>query len=103
VTAAAQAVQRGPNGPFVYVVKPDRTVEQRSVRLGPVRDGLALIEQGLGAGERVVVDGQYKLTAGARVDLGPIKAAASACSGEEAAASPPRPCAVRRVLRARNS
>jgi membrane fusion protein, multidrug efflux system len=73
VTVPAQVVQRGPNGPYAYVIKPDQTVEARPVKLGQVRDGVALIEQGLASGERVVVDGQYKVTAGARVEAAPGK------------------------------
>jgi multidrug efflux system membrane fusion protein len=68
VTVPAQVVQRGPNGTFVYVIKPDDTVEARTVKVGPVRDGIAVIDEGLAAGERVVVDGQYKIQPGSRVD-----------------------------------
>ena len=73
VTVPAQVVQRGPNGTYAYVIKPDQTIETRPVKLGQVRDGVALIEQGLAAGDQVVVDGQYKVTAGARVDAAPAK------------------------------
>jgi multidrug efflux system membrane fusion protein len=68
VTVPAQVVQRGPNGTFAYVIKDDQTVEARPVKLGQVRDGVAVIDQGLSAGERVVVDGQYKVQPGTRVD-----------------------------------
>jgi multidrug efflux system membrane fusion protein len=67
VAVPAQVVQRGPNALYAYVVKPDQTVERRAVKVGPVRDGLAVIEEGLAPGERVVVDGQFKLRPGARV------------------------------------
>jgi multidrug efflux system membrane fusion protein len=70
VTVPAQVVQRGPDGTFAYVIKPDSTVEPRKIKVGETRDGTAMIEQGLAAGERVVVDGQYKIRPGIRVDPG---------------------------------
>ena len=63
----ASVVQRGPQGAFAFVIKGDDTVEIRAVKVGQIEQGQALIEDGLQAGERVVVDGQYKLQAGARV------------------------------------
>jgi membrane fusion protein, multidrug efflux system len=68
VTVPAAVVQRGPQGDYAYVIKPDSTVEMRPVSVGQLRDGVALIDSGLSAGERVVVDGQYKLRPGSRVD-----------------------------------
>jgi len=68
VTVSSQVIQRGPNGTFAYVIKPDDTVEARDVKVGPVRDGIAVIDEGLVVGERVVVDGQYKIQPGSRVD-----------------------------------
>jgi multidrug efflux system membrane fusion protein len=68
ITVPAATVQRGPQGTYAYVIKPDSTVETRPVTVGQLRDGIALIDSGLSAGERVVVDGQYKLRPGARVD-----------------------------------
>jgi multidrug efflux system membrane fusion protein len=68
VTVPAQVVQRGPDGTFAYVIKPDNSIEMRKVKLGPVRDGVAVIDEGLAAGERVVVDGQYKIQPGSHVD-----------------------------------
>jgi multidrug efflux system membrane fusion protein len=68
VTVPAPVVQRDPDGPYVYVIKPDNTVERRSVTIAQIRDGTAIIEQGVAVGERVVIDGQYKLSPGVRVD-----------------------------------
>jgi multidrug efflux system membrane fusion protein len=65
----ASVVQRGPQGPFAFVIKGDDTVEIRPIKVGPIEQGEALIESGLQAGERVVADGQYKLQAGSRVKL----------------------------------
>ena len=52
---------------YVYVVKPDQTAELRSVHVAQISDGQALIDQGLKSGEIVVVDGQYRLKEGSRV------------------------------------
>ena len=71
VTVPSTVVQDGQQGPFVFVVKGDKTVETRPVRIGPSRDGEILIEEGLAAGETVVVDGQVRLTIGAKVDAKP--------------------------------
>ena len=75
VTVPAAVVQRGPQGTFAYVIKPDSTVEMRPISVAQLRDGVALIDTGLRAGEQVVVDGQYKLRPGARVDAGGAKSA----------------------------
>jgi membrane fusion protein, multidrug efflux system len=61
------AVQSGPNGSYAFVVRQDSTVETRAVRVAASRNGEALIESGLSAGETIVVDGHYKLRPGARV------------------------------------
>jgi len=72
ITVPAAVVQRGPQGTYAYVIKPDSTVELRPIAVAQLRDGIALIDTGLSAGERVVVDGQYKLRPGARVDAKPV-------------------------------
>jgi len=63
------AIQRGPQGTFVYVVKADKTVEVRPVKVGPTAGADAAIETGLSAAEQVVVDGVDKLRAGSAVQL----------------------------------
>jgi membrane fusion protein, multidrug efflux system len=67
-TVPSQTVQDGPNGHYAYVIKPDNTVERRAVDVASIQDGIAVVTKGLAAGERVVVDGQYRLTNGARVN-----------------------------------
>ena len=62
-------MQQGPNGHYAYVIKPDDTVERRAVDVASIQDGIAVVTKGLSAGERVVVDGQYRLTNGARVKI----------------------------------
>lgn len=73
-TVPAQTVQQGSDGAYVYVIKPDDTVERRVVEISSVQDGVAVIAKGLQAGEKVVVDGQFRLTNGARVRALPAKA-----------------------------
>ena len=63
------AVQRGPQGLFAYVVKPDATVEPRPVKIGPITGGRAVVEGGIEAGETVVTAGHYRLKAGQKVDV----------------------------------
>jgi multidrug efflux system membrane fusion protein len=66
------AVQRGPKGPFVYVVNPDeQTVGVRVVTVGVMQGEEASIETGLAAGESVVVDGTEKLREGSKVEVRP--------------------------------
>jgi len=72
ITVPAEVVQRGPNELYIFVIKPDSTVERRIVKLGPVRDGIAVIDAGLSTGERVVVDGQFRLKPGAKVAVSPL-------------------------------
>jgi len=68
-TVPAQTVQDGPNGRYAYIIKEDSTVERRTVEVSAVQDGIAVITKGLLIGDRVVVDGQYRLTNGARVKV----------------------------------
>ena len=84
LTVPAAAVQRGQDGTYVYVVDADNTARSLPVRVAQIQDGVAIIDQGLGAGQRVVVDGQYKLKPGASVveaAPGSVKAAGSVASG----------------------
>lgn len=69
VVVPMPAVQRGPDGPYLFVVEPDHTVEMRPVTVGPNDRGLVLIEKGVAAGETVVTEGQYRLQNGARVSI----------------------------------
>jgi multidrug efflux system membrane fusion protein len=67
--APAVAIQRSPRGPFVYVVKPDQTVEARPVTVGVTDGDYVSIDTGLSAGEQVVVDGADRLRDGSHVVL----------------------------------
>ncbi|HYR92107.1 MAG TPA: efflux RND transporter periplasmic adaptor subunit [Terriglobia bacterium] len=64
-----QAVTEGQNGTFVYVVKPDNTVEMRPVVSGHTYGGEAVIDSGLESNEVVVTDGQTRLVPGAKVQV----------------------------------
>ncbi len=66
----AQAVQRGPQGSYVFAVKEDRTVEMRAVKVATVEAGQALLDEGLADGDTVVVEGTAKLQPGARISTG---------------------------------
>jgi multidrug efflux system membrane fusion protein len=65
----AVAIQRGPQGIFVYVVKEDQTADVRSITVGTIEANQASIDSGLAEGERVVVDGVDKLRAGSKVKV----------------------------------
>ena len=69
VTVPARAVQQGPDGPYLFVVKDDMTVEDRKVTVAETENDLAVISKGLAADERVVVDGQYRLDQGTKVSF----------------------------------
>src|SRR6185295_589754 len=61
------AIQRGPQGTFVYVVAADQTAQVRQVDVALVQDNQAVIAKGLSEGEQVVVEGQSQLKPNARV------------------------------------
>lgn len=63
----AEAVQAGQQGPFVYVVKADNTVENRGVTVGRTYGKKTLVEKGLAPGDTVVIDGQLRLFPGAQI------------------------------------
>jgi multidrug efflux system membrane fusion protein len=65
----ARAIVSGREGPYVYVVKADRTVEARSVAPGASADGFTQIRTGIAAGEVVVLDGQSRLAPGMKVEV----------------------------------
>jgi len=69
VIVPSPAIQRGPQGTFVYVVKADQTAGIRPVTLGMSQEGNALITSGLSAGELVVADGADRLKDGSKVEV----------------------------------
>ena len=71
IVVPASAIQRGPQGTFVYVVKADQSATLRPVNVNEIQGGEASIKTGLSPGELVVVDGQDRLREGTRVELRP--------------------------------
>jgi multidrug efflux system membrane fusion protein len=65
----AAAMQRSQQGSFVYVVKPDHTVEMRSVKIAATQGELVAIDTGVRAGDLVAIDGLDKLQQGSRVNV----------------------------------
>jgi multidrug efflux system membrane fusion protein len=63
----ASVVQRGPEGPYAFVIKEDQTVAVQPVKVAQIENGEALIDEGLHPGQEVVVDGQYRLQPGSKV------------------------------------
>ncbi len=67
LTLPSSAVQRGPDGPFTYVVKSDSTVEARPLEIGDDSAGMTVVKKGLVLSERVVTTNQYRLSPGVHV------------------------------------
>jgi membrane fusion protein, multidrug efflux system len=65
----AAAIQRGPQGTYVFTVKPDKTAEMRTVTVALTQGNYAAIAQGINPGESVVTDGQDKLQPGTPVEI----------------------------------
>jgi multidrug efflux system membrane fusion protein len=70
VVVPASAVQRGPDGSYVYVILEDSKAQMWPVGVAQTENNEALIDSGLQGGEKIVVDGQYKLQPGATVKVG---------------------------------
>ncbi|GAB3630259.1 efflux RND transporter periplasmic adaptor subunit [Pandoraea terrae] len=87
VAVETSVIQRGPNGPFVFVVKADDTAAVQPVRLGATQGSQTVIEDGLAPGTRVVVDGQLKLRAGVKVKEAPARADAGGAPATGAGAA----------------
>jgi multidrug efflux system membrane fusion protein len=79
------AVQLGPQGPYVFVIKEGHTAELRSIVIKRTQGGEAVVGKGLAAGEQIVVDGQLRLVNGAAVAIRPPSQPAG-----NAGATPPR-------------
>jgi multidrug efflux system membrane fusion protein len=74
VLVPASAAQMSAKGRYVYIVKDDDTAEMRPVTVGQRQQDLVVIEKGVTAGERVVVNGHLGVTPGAKVRIEPSKA-----------------------------
>jgi membrane fusion protein, multidrug efflux system len=84
VVVADNAVQRGPNGLYVYVVTPDSKAELRNVTVGRMDGGQAVVEKGLSPGERVVTSGHYRVLPGGPVQVLQDRRTANAPEAEKA-------------------
>jgi multidrug efflux system membrane fusion protein len=69
IVVPSQAIQTGQEGQYVFVVKPDLTVESRPVVLGLTLNNETIIQKGIHPGENVVTDGQLHLYPGAKVEI----------------------------------
>jgi membrane fusion protein, multidrug efflux system len=85
------AVQRGPNGLYTFVVGDDDKVAVQAITVSQSGDGQSVVEQGLTPGQRIVVAGQYRLQIGSVVQ--PTEAPPSSAPGKEAANSVPKAAA----------
>jgi multidrug efflux system membrane fusion protein len=79
-TVPQPAVQRGQDGPYVYVIDAQHHAQVRPIRIAQEQDGISVVDNGLKAGERVVVSGQYKLKPGMAVVETPARTPASVAS-----------------------
>lgn len=84
VVVPSQAVQTGQQGTYTYVIGADLKAELRPVKTGPRREGLTVISEGLGAGEKIVTDGHMRVAPGQEVRV--ISDAPEAAPAPEAAA-----------------
>jgi multidrug efflux system membrane fusion protein len=82
------AVQRGSQGPFVFVAQPDNTVAVRPLTLGPVSGEQVVVTDGLKPGERVVTEGTDRLRAGAKIEVVTDAASISPTPGASLGAAP---------------
>ena len=69
IIVPSQAVQNGQAGQYVFVIKPDLTVELRPVVVARTLNNESIVEKGLQDGEKVVTDGQLQLVPGAKVEI----------------------------------
>jgi membrane fusion protein, multidrug efflux system len=88
LTVPSNAIQRGPNGMFTYVVKADSTVEARPLKVGDESGEVTVVTDGLKEGEQVVLSNQYRLSPGARVHSVAAAPTAAASSTLPAATVP---------------
>jgi membrane fusion protein, multidrug efflux system len=81
LTIPATALERGPDGPFTYVVQPDSTIKVALLTAGEQSGDVVVVEQGLQAGDRVVASNQYRLQPGSLIRPNEPKVAKSGQDG----------------------
>src|SRR5947199_6702241 len=87
--APAEAIQRGPQGAYVCVVKPDKVVQMRRVQLGPTEGAVVSVRTGVADSEALVVDGAEKVQDGARAEPTVRKASPAGAPATPGAAGAP--------------
>jgi membrane fusion protein, multidrug efflux system len=87
VTVPGTAIQRGPDGMYVYLIKPDSTVAMQPVTVSQMTGGNAVVQSGLDAGAEVVAAGQYRLQAGSRVQTQPAATATAPAAAPDESGS----------------
>jgi multidrug efflux system membrane fusion protein len=86
----SEALQSGQQGQFVFVLKPNQTVEMRIVKPGAIVDNRIVVDSGVSPGETVITDGQMRLIPGAPVRVvNPVGAPSGPTSGEAPAGGGP--------------
>ena len=85
LTIPATALERGPDGPFTYVIQPDSTIRVAAITAGEQTGDIVVVEKGLQAGDKVVASNQYRLQPGSLIRP---NGAGVARSGAEATAEP---------------
>lgn len=74
VAVPMKAVVMEKGGAYIYIARRDSTAEKRYIELGPQQENTVVVERGLAAGERIVVEGQHKLTPGMAIAEGALPA-----------------------------
>ena len=69
VVVPSAAIQRGPDGLFVWIINANGLAEPRPIEVGPAYGKVTIVNSGLAGGERIVTDGQYKLQRDAPVTI----------------------------------
>jgi multidrug efflux system membrane fusion protein len=69
IIVPTQSIQTGQKGQYVFIIKNDLTVEDRTISVGRTLNSGTVIEKGLQSGEKVVTDGQLRLVPGAKVEI----------------------------------
>ncbi|MDR3537378.1 MAG: efflux RND transporter periplasmic adaptor subunit [Acetobacteraceae bacterium] len=85
VVVPPAAVQRGPRGPYVFVLGPDDTAKRQAIATGYEDEQASIVTEGLTGGERVVVDGASRLSDGSKVAVAQPNAETPAASDQPAA------------------
>ncbi|MFL6796021.1 MAG: efflux RND transporter periplasmic adaptor subunit [Xanthobacteraceae bacterium] len=88
VVVPTAAIQRGPNGTFVYIIRDDNTVTVRRARISQQDDVQAVIGEGVQAGERVVTTGFARLTEGTSITAARAEDAGQVTAGQPQGSTP---------------